>query len=164
MPSYLPIPLIPYHPATTIQSAELLATAIRDYLRDLRQLNLTDLDALLQYFQQPAAFRIQGTLELTFSAKSRRAQDGMRLSEAETVRFGATGYNIRLHRLEDYYGEYYTINEDRLNDHMSFNELLHTSAASFERLMEIMENPQAKLTVAPHRFAVLKRRPSSQAK
>lgn len=85
-----------------MQAAQLLAQAVRDYLRDFRQLTFSDLDELLSYFEVPTDYRLSGSLTLRFSSRLLREQDRYWITETETIVFAAAGYNICLHQREDF--------------------------------------------------------------
>ena len=158
MPS-LPSPiLVPYQTDTATQAAQLLALTVRDYLRDFRQLTVSDLDELLAYFQQPTIYRLSGSLSLRFASRQLREQDKCWLSEAETIVFTGKGYGIRIHQREDFYGDGYITNENRIDDLMTHSEQLSAGPTSFERLMDIMEEKAGHLTITTQRFAITKRR------
>lgn len=149
--------LVPYETAGALPAAQLLAETIRTYLQDYRRLALSDLDALLAYFAQPAGQRLSGSLALNFASKRFQVEDCFSLEESETILFTASGYSIRTFR-QEYFGDYLTCNDYRTYAQHDAHELRLAGSDSFADIMLIMEEYGGTLKVTTDRFAVTKRR------
>ena len=137
---------------TSCQAILPLIEKIRLYLLEKKNVKISDLERIEHFLQNAEHKKITGSLSLVFSSQTRRESDGCVTSLEETVSFSKSGFVIRSFSQEDFYGEYYTNNEFRVDTGNSEKFLSDYVNAAADAIFMILEANNGLLEVVSNKF------------
>lgn len=129
-----------------------LIEKVNSYLLDNKNVKISDLGHIEFFLKNSESRKITGSLSLIFSSKIRRESDLCVTSLQETVYFNASGFGMRIFSNEDFGGDYYTINEQRLSMDDSEEFLSNYVQDSIEMIFMILEQNNGILEVYSNKF------------
>lgn len=143
----------------TLSSSQIILPLIHNIVEVIKSKNiiLSDIDAIIQYLGNPLEYKINGKLQINLSSKIRRETDGCVFTKSENICFDKNGVEIMNFYQEDYYGEYYTNNYNRLEEIESDSELEGQIKSSINFIEEILIDDRGSVELINSRFYLIKK-------
>jgi len=126
---------------------------ISDYFLEEKQIIVSDIAELINFLKNPDGKKINGNLILKFSSQN-RLENGTVIKMEETIRFDKNGFTIKTFSQEDFFGEYNTNNEFRVDEDESEEFLSKYINETMETVFIILEENKGKSEIVTNRFQV----------
>ena len=140
---------------TSCQAILPLIEKVNTYLLEKKNVKISDLESIEYFLKNSDRRKITGSLSLIFSSKIRRESDRCVTSLQETVYFSESGFGMRIFSDEDFGGDYYTNNEERLSRDNSEEFLSNYVQDSIEMIFMILEQNNGILGVSSNKFNII---------
>jgi hemerythrin-like domain-containing protein len=142
----------------TVSSSQIILPLIHNVVEviKLKNIILSDLDTIIKYLENFAEYKINGKLEIILSSKVRREADGCVFTKSENICFDKSGVEIMHFYQEDYFGEYYTNLNPRLDEIEFENDLAKQILESLDFCNEIIFQDQGSIKIKNSRFYLIK--------
>lgn len=129
-----------------------LVEKVNSYLLEKKNVKISDLGSIEFFLKNSDRRKITGSLSLIFSSKTRRESDRCVTSLQETVYFSDSGFGMRIFSSEDFGGDYYRNDEQRLSKDDSEEFLSDYVQDSIKMIFMILEDNDGLLEVSSNKF------------